>query len=392
MRVSLSFSRVTGVTRSTNPHRRPAAVSFAALIIAPLIMLTACGGGSSDGSDETDRDTAEREETEETAVVVTAAPVETAAVQPTTTPAPTTTEASVVTDPPPDTTGVADADFCTAAEDFFLPGRALDFGDVNDPVLLEGAFTVMNVLVFDPIELAPTADDAALFVESQRLLDIATPGLEAAGYDLADPTAIPNNEEVGQALIDFGGLLGEMQLFLVEKCGSDSAELDEIAMVLAVDLAAGTLPASVTFVEVTNDDLTITVDVPESWADVDGAPDTDVRQLAAAPDVATFLASYTEDGMIVVTGDAPIPDAWIAALDAFVGSAESSGCTIVSDEPYDDGVYTGTENLLDCGDPADDVRLIGGRDDEGSLFFLLAIVSPADSPEIRDTIVQTFLL
>lgn len=132
--------------------------------------------------------------------------------------------------------------------------------------------------------------------------------------------------------------------------------------------------------------------VPAAWIEVDGAPDGVLRQLSAAPDLAGFLAGYTEPGMVLITGDAESPDAWMDGLATTLGIAETDGCTVSDTSDYSDGVYTGTEHLLSCGTNVSVAHLIGGRNSDGNLFFLLAIVRPTDDLDVRNQIVQSFFI
>ena len=132
--------------------------------------------------------------------------------------------------------------------------------------------------------------------------------------------------------------------------------------------------------------------VPAEWIETDGATDGDVRQLAAAPDLAGFLAGYTLPGMLLLSGPAVTPDAWSAALSASLEVAESDGCVVDETSEYSDGVYTGTEHVLACGAADTTAHLVGGRDEDGALFFLLAIVRPITDPTVRDEIVQSFFV
>ena len=132
--------------------------------------------------------------------------------------------------------------------------------------------------------------------------------------------------------------------------------------------------------------------VPAAWIEIDGALDGAIRQLSAASDLAGFLGGYAQPGMVLLTGEAATPDAWMDGLATTLGSAESDGCTVSETSDYDDGVYTGTEHLLSCGTTASVAHLIGGRNAEGDLFFLLALVRPTDDRDVRDQIVQSFFI
>ncbi|MFK7918361.1 MAG: hypothetical protein AB8G14_09815 [Ilumatobacter sp.] len=372
-----------------------------AVAIVSTLLLAACGGGGSD-------DTAAGDTTPAGIETGTAAPVPTASVE-TTIPTAVATEATV----PVETVEVVetvetvavepDAAFCEAAENFFVPARALDFGDINDPAVLGTVITLLDGLAQPAIDAAPTDADARILVDSKALLDLAAPALTSIGFDLDRSGELDNGAEVGQALIDFGALLGELQVFLVDRCSSSIADLDERAMSIAdgiVTTPATSAPESVPvttptaeeFTAIQNDTGDLRAEVPSAWTDVTGTPDGVLQQLAAAPNLQAFLDSYIQPGMLLITGDAANPDAWRDGLSTTVGIALEDGCTISDTADYDDGVYTGEENLLSCGDATSVAHIIGGRNSEGSLFFLLAIVRPVDDPGVRDQIVQSFFI
>ncbi|MEP1126176.1 MAG: hypothetical protein ABJH68_20025 [Ilumatobacter sp.] len=143
---------------------------------------------------------------------------------------------------------------------------------------------------------------------------------------------------------------------------------------------------------IVDDSGEVRANVPSRWVQTDGAPEGELRQLAAAPDLPGFLAGYTKVGMILITGAAATPDSWMDGLATTLGIAETDGCTISETSEYSDGVYTGTEHVLSCGDPATVTHLIGGRNSDGDLFFLLAIVRPVDNIDVRNQIVQSFFI
>lgn len=389
---------------------------LAVVAVASTLVLAACGGGGSD--EAAPDDTSQPELQTDTAAPVPEAIVETTVAQPVATEAQDTQVDT--TEPAPTPTPAVDAVFCGAAEEFFVPARSLDFGDINDPVVLGGVIGLLDGRAQPVIDAAPTEADAALFVESKGLLDLASPALASIGFDLERSGELQNNIEVGEALVDFGALLGDMQTFLVDRCDSSTAELDQRAMdiidgfassttqtteVVAPDTVApppdtaapGTVApdpaeAVIDYTPIENDTGELRLDVPSTWTDVTGAPEGVLQQVAAAPNLQAFLDSYTQPGVLLITGDATTPEAWRDGLSATVGIALEDGCVINDTAEYDDGVYTGEENLLSCGDPAAVAHLIGGRNETGSLFFLLAIVRPTSDPAVRDRIVQSFFI
>jgi len=404
--VEPTLSRVGPMNTTTRPSGR----RILAVGVTAALTLAACTGSDSSIDDETITTRAERDD------VVTsdsAAPPETAVVEPTTTP-PTTappTTAPPTTAAPTTTTTEAPGDdlaaFCTAAEEFFLPGRALDFGDINDPAVVRVVFRILDDTSGPAADLAPATELGDAVIEAKRLLDIALPGLEAADFDVNNGDAIPNNEVVGQALIDYGGLLGEIQGLLESECGSDLGALDARAIALSEQIAAGEIeapesssdapPSSGEFVDIQNDDGSISVTVPAEWSDVDGADEDLLRQITAAPDAAVFTDSFTEEGMFIITAEASGLDDWVAVYESTIdragdGSSPGAVCTVADEFDYDDGVYTGTEAVLDCGSTETETRIIGGRDADGELFFIVGIVHPIGRVDIRDAIAQSFLL
>lgn len=143
---------------------------------------------------------------------------------------------------------------------------------------------------------------------------------------------------------------------------------------------------------VSDDSGQLRANVPAEWVQVDGSPDGELRRLVAAADSEAFLAGYSLPGILLLSGDAPTPDAWVAGLAGGLSAAQADGCTVTETSDYDDGVYTGTEHVLSCGFAETTPHLIGGRDADGELFFLLAIVRPADDLTIRTEIVQSFFV
>jgi serine protease Do len=155
--------------------------------------------------------------------------------------------------------------------------------------------------------------------------------------------------------------------------------------------APTTLPAG--FARVSDDSGSISVAIPSTWIDVEtaGLPlddGTTTPQLRASTNLASFEASFDVPGFTIVTA-APIPDP-----EAFLTSSGlTSGCTSLTTEPYDDGVFVGFVQIgTSCG-TSGTWRMIVGNTVDGTtgVVIQLQTASPADQLAI-DTALSTLVL
>jgi hypothetical protein len=366
----------------------------AALSLAVTFAVAACGGGSDSAPAES--------------APATDAPIDTALVEPATTLAPettttTTTTAAPATTTAPTTTMAPDPSaFCEEVETFYVAGHAIDFIDINDSEVFGPLYLLLAISATPTIDEAPTAEDAALFEQARELLLLTTP-LADIDFDVSRGGELENGDEIGQALIDLDAVVQDVRTFSIDRCGSTEADLDARAMQTATDFSSDDTPPATTalpadsessagFVAIENDGADVLVNVPAGWTQTDGAPQGESSSLAAAPNLQAFLDGYSAPGVLLIAGDAPTPDSWTGALAATLEGAIEDGCSVAVSLDYDDGVYTGTEHILNCGTAATTPHLIGGRNEEGTRFFLLAVVRPADDENVRDEIVQSFFI
>ncbi|MFK7918360.1 MAG: hypothetical protein AB8G14_09810 [Ilumatobacter sp.] len=393
-----------------NSPRRLVALSAVA-----ALSFSACGGGSDGASPfETDVPVATLPTTTvapaTTAAPTTAAPTTAAP----TTAAPTTaapTTAAPTTAPPATVPAVPAGlvDYCSDVELLHSSGEALDLLDLEDPAIFRRGYLLVAVQIRPVLDAAPSAADAQL-VDDLRNLLVATTPLINIDFDLTRAAELDDGPAVGQALIDVSDKFDEIGAYLVSRCGADPADLAVFAQEVAdsvtddvatnpgpattttttIPPAAGEVPDGFTSVESVSGELI--ANVPAGWSQVDGSPDGELLRLTAAPDIETFLASYTQPGMFLLSGASGTPDAWRDAISGLVEFAQADGCIVIDTSDYDDGLYTGLENVMDCGSTLSTLHLIGGRNEDGSRFFLLAIVRPADQPVVRDEIVRSFFI
>lgn len=388
---------------------------LAALSAAVALSLSACGGGSDGASPFASGDTTPEEvsttaaDTTTTVAPTTVAPT---TVPPTTVPpttAPPTTVAPT-TLPPTTAAPVAavPAEYCSDVELLHSSGEALDLLDLENPAIFRRGYLLVAVQIRPVLDAAPTAQDAQL-IDELRALFVETTPLGNIDFDLNRAGELEDGPAVGQALIGLSDKIDEIGVYLVNQCGYSPADLARFAQQVAdtvtddvatnpggttttttIPPAGDEVPAG--FTTVFNASGELQANVPSGWGQIDGSPDGDLVQLAAATDLDAFLGSYVEPGMFLLSGDAGTPDAWRDAIGGLLEFAQDDGCLVINSLDYDDGLYTGLEHVLDCGSPLATTHLIGGRNAEGTKFFLLAIVRPTDQPVVRDEIVRSFFI
>lgn len=145
------------------------------------------------------------------------------------------------------------------------------------------------------------------------------------------------------------------------------------------------------YVSVSDDTGSITLDVPATWNDIDGTPIADYGpSIYAAPNLDSFLNTFDTPGVIVeATGIEGPPD-----LDGVLDENDFSGaCTYIGRSPYTDPLYTGVlDEYVDCGGLATSVYVVAVTDDAQTLVarVLIQAVEPRDL-DAADQIFATFI-
>jgi serine protease Do len=149
------------------------------------------------------------------------------------------------------------------------------------------------------------------------------------------------------------------------------------ALVAAPVVGTGSAePASADTVTVTDDSGAISVEVPASWSQVDGAAVTDANgtvweSVSAAPDLAGYQGSWSTPGTTVYASQAAglAPE---ASADLLTAGLAEQGCVSTGREPFDDGLHTGVwEIFTGCGGQAKFV-VVGATDYAGTYSILVA--------------------
>lgn len=373
------------------------------LLLTAGLALAACGGGdnarqvlegSGDSAPATDS-------------VPATDPVETdppATDPPATDPPPTDPPATdpAVSDPPSsDPVGGDLSAFCGASSQFYVEAQALNEIEADDDAAAEALFGRMQISLPAALLNSPSEEMSAAPRRVEEVFAVLIPALDTLGYNFDDLSSLDNPDEVSAAFIEFVEVVDQLRIFLVDTCEADLASLDDEAATLAADV--GTVAPTPTDGDPGSDDLgalevtdvsgTITVTVPASWTDVVDDPQGELRRLVAAPDAAAFLAGFTDPGMILLVGDVAAgagADEAATRFDGLETSVTEAGCSPNFNLPYDDGVYVGDESIYSCADAT--VRLAGGTNDSGDLFWLLAVVYGDGEDETWSLIADSFLV
>jgi serine protease Do len=158
-----------------------------------------------------------------------------------------------------------------------------------------------------------------------------------------------------------------------------------------VDMPDTAVDTYETYVSVSDDSGSITVDVPAEWTDIDGTPQPEFGpSLWASPDIASFLDSFNTPGVIVeATGLEGPPDLEGVLMEFEFGAA----CTFVGTNPYSDPLYTGLiDEYTDCAGLGTSVFVVAVTDEAQTLVarVMIQAVEPRDL-DAADRIFATFV-
>lgn len=172
---------------------------------------------------------------------------------------------------------------------------------------------------------------------------------------------------------------------------------------LAVVAGGGATPEQPTvvggFVDVFDDTNSLTVQVPDTWAQVDGSGFTDANGTAwatitASPNIGEFQAGFAVPGITIAgaPGTPLSPDAILAEFDASLAGV----CTLDTQAAeYADGYATGLYSYWSgCGGTTSDIGLVAATLDDGSatMWFTLQMVDEFDKSTVLETVLQTYYL
>lgn len=295
------------------------------------------------------------------------------------------------------------APFCESSRSFFIAARGLDFVDPTQFGAAQQLFSALAVLAPIAIETAPSPEFAVEPTAARDQLGVLIPALEEIGYDASRLAELPDADTVVDALTGFAETRGSLQSFLIQACGADAAVLDEQARGAAATAAEATgetiepaEPAppveAVAGTPIENDSSTIALSVPVAWTEIEESRLDGQPQIAVSSDLDGFYGLATP-GVLVLRGEGGLRDGgFIGRVLSYQAELEAIDCELTDELDYDDGTYRGQERIFDCGTEGLDVRLLGGTNDDESLYAMVLLVNPIAEPGVRQLIVETFLV
>jgi serine protease Do len=155
-----------------------------------------------------------------------------------------------------------------------------------------------------------------------------------------------------------------------------------------LDTSGGGSSDGTSFRTITDQSGVLSVEVPTTWADVDGAPFTagdgrNFLSLEASTDLAGLASSWAYSG---VTFQVTSPSDGITAqavFDTFAGN--TAQCTLDSTDVYTDGIYTGQYQYYKACGGVSDYIILAAQPDDGSytVILTLTVANEADIPAIE---------
>jgi serine protease Do len=145
------------------------------------------------------------------------------------------------------------------------------------------------------------------------------------------------------------------------------------------------------YVSVSDDSGSITVDVPAEWSDVNGAANADFGpSLWAAPNLDSFINGFSTPGVIIEATSARTAADIDFTLDELNFSEQ---CTYVGRSPYEDVLYTGSlDEYTNCGGLATSLFVVAVTPADGSYLARVLIQAvEARDLDAADQIFNTFV-
>jgi serine protease Do len=167
------------------------------------------------------------------------------------------------------------------------------------------------------------------------------------------------------------------------------------ALVLASSGGGTDQPTPVgSFVTVTDDTGAVSVNVPDTWAQVDGQSvadggDVNFAALSASPDLAGYSSTWNTPGVTVYASPDAVGDDIATRLSQFVPAE----CTLDNSGAYDDSYYVGQFNYFTaCGGTNTDYVVLVTKDAANTHLLILtaALVSETDKTTVLEQILNTF--
>ncbi|MDF2575124.1 MAG: hypothetical protein K0S05_2036, partial [Agromyces sp.] len=166
--------------------------------------------------------------------------------------------------------------------------------------------------------------------------------------------------------------------------------------------ATGTTSSSASageFVTVTDDSGVVIVEVPASWAQVDGAPFTDdagneFKGVQASTNLAEFQNTWNVPGVAIYASQSAVATTTPEALhEAMTSSMVTDGCQQADANSYDDGYHLGVYSYwTNCGGVGTSAIVVAANSVAGDYVILMSLqaVTEADMAAI-DRVLASFV-
>ena len=286
---------------------------------------------------------------------------------------------------------VAGGPFCLASRDYYVAVESADvlFEREAGTAAYDESFKRMFGALDRAVDSAPAPElrsEAELArtalgpVHDQLVaLDYQVEDLDPAEYGIADELEILENST------------DRLEQFLTTLCGETESGLMDSAELLADEIILGATSTSGETTALMDDLERIYVEVPSSWASVDGSQMGEIASLVAGPDAEGFLTNWGTDGVrIRITDEGENAD-WSAPLSDL---EHFTACDFLDAETYDDGAYFGTINTFEnCSRAGTDAAVIIATNLDGFDIALMVEIQMVDwDQDIADLILSSFLV
>ena len=153
------------------------------------------------------------------------------------------------------------------------------------------------------------------------------------------------------------------------------------------------------FTRVSDDSGAISVEVPNEWTSIDGAPVTledgsTWANVTASTNVQGYNDTWNTPGVSITAAPGSAVDADPTTVLNLFSEGALGACTNDGQQPYDDGLYTGTvQYFSNCGGSGASAVYLAAKPADGSFMVLVQVqmVTEADLAAL-DQIVATFIV
>ncbi|HEU4850478.1 MAG TPA: hypothetical protein VFS93_08710, partial [Terrimesophilobacter sp.] len=151
------------------------------------------------------------------------------------------------------------------------------------------------------------------------------------------------------------------------------------------------------FVTVTDDSGTVSVNVPSNWNQIDGSSFTDdsgatYYDVTATTDLANYNSSWSVPGVRVTASEDAFGSDLMQIIDNYK-SGVGADCTVGNEGAYDDSYYIGQfVYFTGCGGTSTDYAVVVANDANNTHLMILTVqmVTDSDKDVVLDNVLNSF--